>query len=199
MKKYVWGSYNGAIYSVLEVSESENQVVIRPVGTKTHLTLHKLDILEEKPEHWIVSYQKSPLILHKNLYAPISYNWNSPIIRGAWSDAKVTVAKSLKFRNPDKHAESSQGLLVKFDNFNGYDIGSSRIEINDSMSKQKYLKKNERIGKTIPISSVKFMVRIILSMHDSKYKGQYDFSHTTGLGELFLLIEDALTIRLKGS
>lgn len=199
MKKYVWGSYKGANYSILEVHKSKNQVVIRPVGTKSHLSLHKLDILEEKSDYWIVIYQKSQIKLFKKSHIPISFNWNSPVIGGNWSDAKISVARSLKFCNPEKHATSAQGLLVKLDNLQGYDIGSIRIEINDSMSKQKYLRQNEKVGKTIPIPSENFMVRIILSMPDNKYKGQYNFSYKTGLGELFLLIEDNLTIRLIGS
>lgn len=195
MKKYIWGLYKGIKYSLIEVNKSDHQVVLKPIGTKTHLTLHKLKIDDESDKYLIVKYQGSPLKLPKNSYAPISFNWSSPCIKDVWSKYKVQVAKNLGFLNPDKHATSSQGLLVRIDNIKGYDLGATRIELNKSMSKQKYLNQIDKIGKEIMIPKRVFMIRVILSTTDNEYKNLSNFSFKTRLGKLFIVIEDVIRIK----
>ncbi|MCX6816842.1 MAG: hypothetical protein NTZ93_03185 [Candidatus Beckwithbacteria bacterium] len=198
MQQYIWGTCQTKKYSILEVSQSQNQIVIRPIGTKTHLTLHKLDVKKETDQYWIVKYQNSPLKLYKNSYAPISFSWNSSAIRGVWSDLIVDVARKSGFLNPEKHATSSQGLLVKCVNTMGYDIGTTRIELNHSSIKAKYLKQADKIAE-LDLKNTKFMVRIILSTPDNEYKNKSDCSFETNLGKLFIVNEEVPVIRIKRS
>lgn len=196
MKKYLWGNYLGKKYSLLEIDETSGQIVLRPVGSKNHVTLHGLHILSETENHYTVKYQGSNLTISKNTHSLVSYNWNSPAIKGVWSDARVEVAKLEGFKNPDKHATSDQGILVKLMNSTGYDIGAVRIDLNKSSLKDKYLKKSDKTGE-VKLSDKKFMLRFILSTNENPYKGREDFSIDTQLGRLIFLIEDIPVIKLR--
>lgn len=198
IKKYVWGDYQGKKYSILEIVQSRNQIVIRAVGTKTHLTLHKLDIIKETKQYWLVKYQDSPLRLFKNIYTPISFNWNSPVIKGVWSNSKIGVAKKCGFLNPEKHAISSQGLLIKFMNDPGYEVGGTRIKLNTSSSKTEYLKDINKIGE-INLPNNQFIVNFVLSTPENEYKRKSNFSFDTNLGRIFIIVDKIPIIRLKRS
>lgn len=188
MKKYIWGIFQKKKYSILEIDESQNQIVIRPIGPKdTHLTLHKLNIIKESDLYWLVNYQNFPLKLFKNSYEPISFNWNSPVIRGVWSDTKVEVAKACGFLDSEKHATSSQGLLVKLDNTEGYDVGTTKIQLNKSCNKLKYLRDVDKLGEII-LQNDKFMIKIILSTQENKYNGKSNFSFKSNLGKIHYIL-----------
>jgi len=187
MKKYLWGNYLNKKCSLIEINETNRQIVLRPVGSKNHVTLHQLPVVGETDNNYTIKYQGSRLTVPKS-HSLISYSWNSPAIKGVWSTAKVNIAKKLGFKNSDKHATSSQGFLVKFVNSTGYDIGAVRVEINKSSLKKKYLKKGDKIGK-IQLSEKKFMLRFILSTDENPYTGKVDFSIKTHLGKIIFLIE----------
>lgn len=196
MKKYLWGNYLGKKYSLIEIDETVEQIVLRPVGSKNHVTLHRLHILSQTNSHYTVEYQKSRLTIPKNTHSLVSYNWNSPTIKGVWSTAKVDVAKKLGFKNPDKHATSSQGILAKFVDSTGYNIGAVRVELNKSSSKNRYLKKSDKISE-IQLPEKELMLRFTLSTDENPYKGKGNFSIKTKLGELIFLVDKVSAIKIK--
>jgi hypothetical protein len=67
------------------------------------------------------------------------------------------------------------------------------------MNKKIYLRQGTKIKQTIPMPSLEFMVKIILSTKDNKYKKVHDVSHLTELGTLVLIFEDIPNLRLNDS
>lgn len=197
-EKYLWGIYQGKKYALLAINESPNQAVFRIIGSPSHLTLHKLEIIKETREYYEVNYQSEPIKLSKNVYVPVSYNWNSPILKGAWSDDTVEIAKKMGFCHPEKHACSTQGIVMKDFKTEMWDIGSIRIKINDSSAKQTYLNIKKRLG-SIRISSNNFMIRFIFSTCQKSQLQivNYDFVVNTSFGNVFIKIDETKYISFK--
>lgn len=187
MKWYVWGSHKGIKYSLLEVNESKNQVVLRLIGTNTHLTLHALEVVKETPEFYLVKYQTEVQRLSKSQFIPMSWDLSNPILRNTWSDETVATARKMGFSNPEKHAYSVQNL-IGVNAKNGYQICGIRIKINNSTTKKKYLDINKKLGE-IPILNDNFRVQFVFTPHNGEYtQEKYDFIVNMKLGKIYLII-----------
>ena len=145
------GNYNKTNYAYLIITAYSNQVVIRQIGSTTHLSIHRLPILSETRKTFTVKYQNSNLKLFKKTYTSLSYDWYTPNITSVWSDAKVEVAKKLNFSRAIYHGYMNQGLIMK-DKENGWEIGGILIKLNERMTSRKYLKMDKIQVSEFPIN-----------------------------------------------
>jgi hypothetical protein len=124
----------------LEITESnKDQVVIRllPFGQE-HITLHR---------------QKDGIILATH------YMDNKP--PSAWDDMTVQVARTLGYRNPERHGGYTMHRpLFKMVNGGGYNLMGRRIDLNSFNPRQWYY---NHIDKTIGAPENIFMLNFHLS------------------------------------
>lgn len=187
MKKYIWGSYKRVNYSLIEVDESNNQVVLRPIGTKTHLTLHTLEVLRKTSKFYFVKYQNEIQKLSKKQFIPMSWDLSDPILKNTWSDETVKIARKKGFSNPEKHAYSVQNL-IGVNAKNGCHICSIRIGLNNSTKKGKYLNVNNKIGVILMSKDNLIIEFVFIPQNNEEFKKNYSFIVNTKLGKIYLII-----------
>lgn len=155
--------FNNYEYPVLEVTEKDNQTVVRFIHQESHFTLHLKD---------------------KRILFNI---WDSKYCT-TWSSTKVDIARKLGYKNSDKHGHYIfHGGLIKACNYTGYHLLGHRLYLRKFPKDNKYLKNSTNIG----ISSIdEPMLYIILSTLDNPYNGESIGKFSIQFGDLFFIIED---------
>ncbi|HAI63243.1 MAG: hypothetical protein UU64_C0007G0034 [candidate division WWE3 bacterium GW2011_GWF2_41_45] len=190
------GVLNSKKYAIVKITDKKDangcsQVVVRFIGSKSHLTVHELPVINREKQKTIVSFGGENISLYlEEDELPLSYSWTHPSIRGVWSDTRAEIARKLRFDNPQKHGIQAQQLMQKVYNekgsLNGYYLGSCRVKLNDSSKKDKYIKKSVT---KIDLDNDGPVLKLILSTKYNKYKGKESAQLKTSIGTLIFSVE----------
>lgn len=205
MKTKVFGILKNKVYKIAKITQSVDrnkcaQVVVNFSGSDNHLTLHQIPVVKRNGDLITFKYNNGKInntsitLSTKQIgKIPITYNWISSSIQGSINTTMYKIAE-LNWPKKSKeelyeHTKQSQSILQKVSTFdgkyNGYLLGSSAVNIsNENISTVK-----TSCCPTVRINSTEFMLDVILSRKDNKYKDKSSNQTyvKTVLGDIFLV------------
>lgn len=157
----VFFRHGDLVRPVLKVTESPDQVVIVIRSEPNeHMTLHRESDGTVLLTHW--SADKPP---------------------GTWDATNVGVARSLGYRDPERHAHYyAHRPLFPVQGMDGHELGGRRIDIEAASLKARYADARRIV---VEAPARKFMLSFHLATPEQPYSSPDDPCVTTAFGDIF--------------